>query len=124
VSSANLDLVRSIYAAWELGDFGSAEWADPEIEFTINDELAQGSWKGPAGMAEGFRGWLSAWKGFRVTAEEFREINGDRILVFSHFSGRGKTSGMALGEMRAGGRSGGVPPPWRQGDQARDIRGP
>jgi hypothetical protein len=54
-------------------------------------------------MAEGFRGWLDAWKGFRVTAEEFREIDGDRVLVFSHFSGRGKTSGMALGEMRAGG---------------------
>jgi ketosteroid isomerase-like protein len=101
--SANLDLVRSIYAAWERGDFGSPDWAHPEIEFVIADGPSPGRWTGVVGMREGFRAWLSAWEGFRSAAQEFRELDDERVFVLSHYSGRGKTSGLELGQMQARG---------------------
>jgi ketosteroid isomerase-like protein len=99
----NLDLVHSILAAWERGDFSSAEWAHPEIEFVIADGPAPGSWTGRPGLAEGWRSFLSAWEDWRGEAEEYRELDGERVLVLLNASGRGKTSGLDLGQMRAKG---------------------
>jgi ketosteroid isomerase-like protein len=104
VASANVDFVRSLYVAWERGDFSSTEWAHPEIEYVLTGGgAADGTWTGLAGMAEGFRTFLSAWDEFRVEVEEFRELDGERVLVLTRLSGRGKTSGIDLGEMRAKG---------------------
>jgi ketosteroid isomerase-like protein len=95
----NLDLVRSIYAALERGDFGSAEWAHPEIEYVVADGPDPGSWTGLADMAEAARARLSLWEGYRIEAEEYRELDDERVLVLVHRSGRGKTSGLELGQI-------------------------
>ena len=99
MSQENVDLVRSIYAAWEGGDFRSVEWAHPEIEYVAADGPAAGSYAGLAGMAEAMRDWLSAWEEWRVEAQEYRDIEGERVLVLFHFSARGKTSGLEVGQI-------------------------
>jgi ketosteroid isomerase-like protein len=103
MASSNLDLVRSIYAAWERGDFGSAEWADPEIEYVYADGPSPGMWSGLAGLAEGTRELLGAWEGLRYEVDEYRELDDERVLVLVRYGGRGKTSGLDVGQVRAKG---------------------
>jgi ketosteroid isomerase-like protein len=94
--SENLDLVRSIFSDWERGDFSSAEWAHPEIEYVMADGPLPGSSRGLAGMAATMRELLNAWEYYRVVADEYRKLDEERILVILHAGGRGKTSGLDL----------------------------
>jgi ketosteroid isomerase-like protein len=102
--SANLELVRSIYADWERGDFGSTDWADPEIEFVIADGPSPARGTGVEEMMQAWREFLSAWEGYHIETDEYRELDHERVLVLLHAAGgRGKTSGLVLGGHGGGG---------------------
>ena len=102
MASANVELVRSIYADWEHGDASSDAWARPEIEVVFADGPAPGTWRGLAGLAEGWRNVLDAWEQFRVEVEHYRELDDERILVLVRWWG-GKRSGVEVGETGAKG---------------------
>jgi hypothetical protein len=103
--SENVDLVRSIYADWERGDFTSAEWAHPEIEYVHADGPSPGSWRGVPKMGSVFRDWLSALEGWTAEAEEYRELDSGRVLVITTSSARGKSSGLGVGQVYAQART-------------------
>jgi ketosteroid isomerase-like protein len=101
--SANLDLVRSIYAAWGCGDFSSLDWAQSEVEYVIVDGPEPGSCAGPAEMAEAMRNILNTWENARIEADEYSELDDERVFALSQLSGRGKTSGIGVGRMQRNG---------------------
>jgi ketosteroid isomerase-like protein len=103
MAASKLDLVRSMYAAWERDDYRSTSWADPEIEFVLADGPDPGSWRGIAGMTQGWRTFLSSWDQYRIEVEEYRELDAERVLVLVRLGGRGKTSGLDLQRMEAKG---------------------
>ena len=99
MASANLDLVRSICAAWERGDYGSAEWADPEIDYAWANGPWEGSWTGLRAMGRVWREFLNAWEDYRIEVVEYRQLDADRVAALFQPLGRGKTSGLELGQM-------------------------
>jgi len=97
--SENLDLVRSIYADWERGDYSTVAWADPEIEYVYADGPEPGRWTGLADMAEAWRVRLSTVEDFRFVMDDCREIDDERVLVLVGGRGRFKTSGLSIDEV-------------------------
>jgi ketosteroid isomerase-like protein len=101
--SENIELVRSIYADWERGDYSRTDWPHPRIEFVIADLPDQGAAKGIAAMADTWGRFLGAWEGHRVEATEFRELDAERVLVVGRFVAQGKSSGLAVEQTRTSG---------------------
>jgi ketosteroid isomerase-like protein len=100
--SENVELVRSIYAAWERGDYySSVEWAHPEIEFVVMDGPSPGGLTGVAAVEDNWREFQRAWEDYRIQADEYRQLDGDRVLVLVRLSGQGKTSGLEMGQKGA-----------------------
>jgi hypothetical protein len=103
--SANLDLVRSIYADWERGDFGRADWADADMAFVFADGPEPTSGRGAPAMWTFWRDVLSAWQDHRAVAQEHRELDDGRILTLTLFSAKGRASGIDLTHVLAKGAS-------------------
>jgi len=43
---------------------------------------------------------ISAWEGYRFEVEELRGLDRDRVLVLMRRSGRGRTSGLEVGQFQ------------------------
>jgi ketosteroid isomerase-like protein len=97
--SENLDVVRSIYANWERGDYSSTEWAHPDIEFCMIDGPEPGRWSGVTAMGAAWQRVLSGFVGFGTAGTRYEELKDGRVLAFTRFTGQAKLSGLDLSRM-------------------------
>jgi hypothetical protein len=81
MSQENVELVRSVCAAWERGDYSSADWAHSQVEAVIADGPSPSSSTGLAGMAASWGDFLRAWEGFHHKVEEYRELDDERVCA-------------------------------------------
>jgi ketosteroid isomerase-like protein len=103
--TADVELVRSIFADWERGDFHSGEWAHPDIEYSTSGGPEPAGGVGVSQLAKDWRTFLRAWGDYRVEAQEYRELDGGRVLVLSHARAQGRSSGLELGQLSSEGAS-------------------
>jgi ketosteroid isomerase-like protein len=94
--TSNIDVARSVYGDWSRGDFDSAEWLAPDIEFVIADGPAPDHARGLDGMVASVRDLMGGIDELKIEAQDFRTLEGDRVLVLIRFSGRFRKSGIAL----------------------------
>jgi ketosteroid isomerase-like protein len=54
-------------------------------------------YRGPDGYRRFFEAWMDAgWEEFRIECDDVRALGDDRVLAFTHYSGRGRSSGFEL----------------------------
>jgi ketosteroid isomerase-like protein len=101
--SENLDLVRSIYADWERGDFSRTDWAHDDLEVVWADGPTPAIWSGLSRAAAGWRDFLAAWEDYRAAADEYLTPDDEKVLALVSYTARGKSSGVEVGDVQSRG---------------------
>jgi ketosteroid isomerase-like protein len=98
MSEENIAAIRPVYEAWSKGDFTPQfDVYAPDMEWGYSPD-----WPDNAGMdveiggkSERLREFLSPWEDWRCEAVEYIDA-GDRVVVFTRYTGKGKESGFEV----------------------------
>ena len=97
MSEDNVEIVRRLFARWERGDLRTAEFFDIEVEHSrIGSELPgiDGDWHGIEAFGVALASYIDALADLHIEAQRIIDLGGDRVLVLSRQTARGKTSGL------------------------------
>ena len=98
MSQENVEVIRRLYEHWTTGDF-PADPFDPDVEHSrigAQTPDMEGRWLGLDEFSTVFREYLQALSDLRIEAERIIDLSGDRVLVLSRQTARGKQSGVPV----------------------------
>jgi ketosteroid isomerase-like protein len=98
MSQENVEILRKLYEHWATGDF-PADFFDPDVEHSrvgAQTPDMEGRWLGLDQFLTVFREYLQALSDLRIEAERIVDLGGDRVLVLSRQTARGKQSGVPI----------------------------
>jgi ketosteroid isomerase-like protein len=102
MSQENVERLRPVYREWGRGNFkAGTDLLDEDVVFVtfIPGEADEVTYRGLAGVADFMREFLTQWKDFTWTAEDF-VANADKVFVVGQQRARGRQSGATV-EMTA-----------------------
>ena len=98
MSEENVEILRRLYEHWAAGDY-PADFFDPDVEHSrigAQTPDMEGRWLGLDEFRTVFREYLQALSDLRIEAERIIDLSGDRVLVLSRQTARGKQSGVPI----------------------------
>jgi ketosteroid isomerase-like protein len=102
MSAENIEIVRSIYRAWEEGSPLDSGLIAEDIEWVnAKEAIEPGTRKGAEAFEDAAGKVTSTFEGARIEFEQFIEAGEEEVLVIGMLRGVGQSSGIDLG--------------WRQG---------
>ena len=99
MSERNVDIVRRGYEAFREGGIeAAAELLDPDIEWIPPKESPHaGTYRGPNAVKSEVQEFTSPFEGYEWEPREFIDA-GDRVVVIGYHRGRGRQSGVEIGQ--------------------------
>jgi ketosteroid isomerase-like protein len=70
-----------------------------EAEYVVLGDPESVATRGIADAVEASREFQSTWNDLCLVADEYREVDDERVVVLLHYSGHGSTSGIDLGQV-------------------------
>jgi ketosteroid isomerase-like protein len=99
MSQEQTDSIERGFDSWNRRDLQVAlRGLHPEVEWRIpNPGLdIEGTYRGPEGVRAFWELFWDAWEHISLEAEQFIEVDEERLLVFVRFRGKGKGSGAEI----------------------------